>query len=84
MVLFLLLIIDLYFLIVAVVAVIFNPTPELVIIVRIVTKEAKAEIETHSVIAEAKIRISSTYYKIVQTFLCFLLINSLWSTFLTK
>ena len=43
----------------AVVAVIFNPTAELVIIVGMVTKEAKAEIETHSVIAEAKIKNSS-------------------------
>ena len=48
------LIIDLYFLIPAVIAQIFNPTAELVI--PIGTKEAKAEMETHPVIVEAKIR----------------------------
>ena len=38
------LVIDLYFLIAAVIAQIFNPTVELVIPVEIPTKEAKAEI----------------------------------------
>ena len=50
------LIIDLFFLIPAVIAPIFNPIAELVIPVGIPIKEAKAEMETHLVIAEAKIR----------------------------
>ena len=53
---FFFLIIDLYFLIPAVIAQIFNPITELVIPIGIPTKEAKAEIETHPVIVEAKIR----------------------------
>ena len=48
------LIIDLYFLIPAVIAQIFNPIPELVIPIGILIKEAKAEIEMHPVIVEAK------------------------------
>ena len=47
--------IDLHFIIPAVVTQIFNPVAELVIPIRIPTKEAKAEMETHSVIAEIKI-----------------------------
>ena len=35
---------------------IFNPSAELVIPIKIPTKEAKAEIETHPVIVEPKIR----------------------------
>ena len=50
------LIIDLYFLIPAAIAKIFNPVAELVILIGILSKEAKAEIEIHPVIAEAKIR----------------------------
>ena len=46
----------LIFLIVAVIAQIFNPVVELVIPIGIPTKEAKAEIETHPAIAEPKIR----------------------------
>ena len=53
---FLFLIIDLYFLIPTVIAQIFNPIEELVIPVGIPTKEAKAEIETHPVIVQAKTR----------------------------
>ena len=53
---FFFLIIDLYFLIPAVIAQIFNPIAELVIPIGIPNKEAKAEIEIHLVIAEAKIR----------------------------
>ena len=49
-------IIDLYFLILAVIAQIFNPTAELVISVGTPLKEAKAETETHPVMVEAKIR----------------------------
>ena len=48
------LIIDLYFLIPAVIAKNFNPTAELVIPIGIPTKEAKVKIETHPVTAEAK------------------------------
>ena len=48
------LIIEFYFLIPAVIAQIFNPFAELVSLLEIPTKEAEAE--THSVIAEAKIR----------------------------
>ena len=53
---FFFLIIDLYFSIPAVIAQIFNPIAELVIPIGIPTKEAKAEMETHPVIVEAKIR----------------------------
>ena len=53
---FFFLIIDLYSLLPAVTAKIFNPIPELVIPIVIPTKEAKAEIEIHPVTAEAKIR----------------------------
>ena len=53
---FFFLIIDLYILLAAVIAQIFNPTPELVILIGIPTKEAKVEIETYPVTIEAKIR----------------------------
>ena len=49
------LIIDLYILIPVWMVQIFNPTAELVISKRMPTKEAKAEIETQPVKAEAKI-----------------------------
>ena len=48
------LIIDLYFLIPAVIGKIFNQNAELVIPTGIPTNEAKAKRETHPVIAEAK------------------------------
>ena len=48
--------IDLNFLIAAVIAQIFNLIAELVIAIEIPTKEAKAEIEIHPVIIEPKIR----------------------------
>ena len=51
-----LLITGLYFLIPVAIAQIFNPVAELVIPIRIPTKQAKAEMKTHSVIVEAKIR----------------------------
>ena len=54
------LIIDLCFLIPAVIAQIFNPIAELVIPKGIPIKEAKAEIEIYPVILEAKIRKCST------------------------
>ena len=53
---FFFLIIDLYFLIPTVIAQIFNLIEELVIPIGIPTKEAKAEIETHPVIVQAKTR----------------------------
>ena len=53
---FFFLIIDLYILIPAAIAQIFNPIAELVIPIGMLSKEAKAEIEIHPVIAEAKIR----------------------------
>ena len=53
---FFLLIIDLYFLILEAIAQIFNPIAEIVIPIRMQTKEAKAEKETHPVIVEAKTR----------------------------
>ena len=53
---FFFLIIHLYFLIDAVIVPIFNPIAELVIPIGIPSKEAKAEIEIHPVIVEAKIR----------------------------
>ena len=53
---FFFLISDLYFLIPAAIAQIFNPIAELVIPTGIPSKEAKAEIEIHPVMVEAKIR----------------------------
>ena len=53
---FFFLIIDLYFLIPTVIAQIFNPIEELVIPIGIPTREAKAEVETHPVIVQAKTR----------------------------
>ena len=50
------LIIDLYFLIVAAITQIFYSAAELVIPIGIPTKEAKAEIEAHPVIAETETR----------------------------
>ena len=84
MLLLFLLITDLYFLIPAVIAQIFNPIAELVIPTGIPSKEAKAEIEKYPVIEEAKIRKCSIQFKSIQTFLCSLLINSFWCTFLIK
>ena len=54
--LFFFLIIDLYFLIPAVIAQIFNPNAELVISIGIPTNEVNAEIETQPLTAEIKIR----------------------------
>ena len=54
--LLLFLIIDLRFLIPAVIAQIFNPTAELAIPAGILTKEAKPEIEIHPVTVEVKSR----------------------------
>ena len=54
-VLFFFLIIDLYFLISAVITQIFNSTAEVAILAGTPTKEAKAELETHPVTVETKI-----------------------------
>ena len=51
--------IDLYFLILAAIAQIVNPITELVIPVGVPSREAKAEIEIHPVIVEAKTRMCS-------------------------
>ena len=53
---FFFLIIDLYFLILAIITQIFNPIVELIIPLEISTKEAKAEIEIHKVTAKTKAR----------------------------
>ena len=58
---FFFLIIDLYFLIPAVVTQIFNPIAEVVFPIGIPIKEAKAETEVHAVILEAKIRKCSQF-----------------------
>ena len=65
---FLFLINDLYFLIPVVIAQIYNPIAELVI--------PPAQTEIHPVTTEAKIEKCSIYFRVVQTFLCLLLINS--------
>ena len=62
---FLFLIIDLYFLVPAVIAHIFNPIAELVITIGIPTKEAKAEMEKHPVTVEIKISKYSVSLKTV-------------------
>ena len=54
---FFFLIIDLYFVILAVIAQNFNPVPEIIIPIGIPTKEEKAQMETNPVIAEPKIRM---------------------------
>ena len=53
---FFFLIIELYFLVYAAIAKIFDPIAELVISIGIPDKVAKVEMETHPVIVEAKIR----------------------------
>ena len=73
---FFFLIIDFYFLIPAFITQIFNPIAELVILLGIPTKEAKAKMETHPVIVEITISKWSIEFKILQKILCVLLINS--------
>ena len=68
------LIIELYFLIPAVITQIFNPIVELAVPIGILTKEAKAEMETHPALVEIAISESSMYFKTIQTFLCFSII----------
>ena len=60
-----------------IIAQMFNPMAELVIPIRIPTKEEeKEEMEIHPLIVEDKIRKYSVEFRVVQKFLCFLLINS--------
>ena len=55
---------------------IFNPLAELINAIEIPRKGANAEIEIYPVIVETKIRKCSTYFRVVQTLLCYLLIIS--------
>ena len=57
---FFFLVIDVYFLIPAAIEQIFNPITELVITVRIPSKEVKADIDIQLVIVEAKVGKRST------------------------
>ena len=61
-----------------IIAQMFNPIAELVIPIRIPTKEEEEEeeMEIHPLIVEDKIRKYSVEFRVVQKFLCFLLINS--------
>ena len=72
---FFFLIIELQFLIPSVITNIFIVFAELEIPTGIPTKEARAEIETHPVAVEARITKCPAYFKILQTFLCFLRTN---------
>ena len=76
---FLFLVIDLKFLVLAVISKIFNPIAELVVPIGIPSKEAKAEIEIHRVAGEAKIRKCSILFRVVQPLQYFLFINSFCS-----
>ena len=77
MFLFLFLIIDLYFLIPAVIKEIFIVIAELAILTGIPTKETRTEIETHPLTVEARISKCSVQFKSYKFVnLYFLLINS--------
>ena len=67
---FLILIIDLYFLISAVIMEVFIVITELTTPAGIPTKEPKAEIETYPVTVQAKISTCSIQSKILEIFLC--------------
>ena len=56
--------------------VLFNPIAQLIIPIGIPTKEAKAGMETHPLLAEIAMNKCSKQFKTLRTFLCFLLINS--------
>ena len=64
-------IIELYFLIAWVISQIFNPIAELVTAIEIPNKEAKTEMETHSVILESTIRMWSIYQNSTNFFMVF-------------
>ena len=53
---FFFLIVYLYFLILAIIAQIFNPIAELIIPLKMLNKEAKSETEMHTVTAKTKVR----------------------------
>ena len=72
---FFFLITDLYFLILAVIAQILNPIAELVICYKNTNQISKSRIETHPVIVEDKIIKCLIWFRVVETFLGFLLIN---------
>ena len=82
--LFSFLIVDLYFLIVEIIANIFNHIVEIIISFDISIKEAKPEIEIHTVSVKNKLRKCSISFKVVQTFLFLLINNSCWSIFFNK
>ena len=68
---------------------IFYCIEKFVIPIGIQIKEAKAEIEKHPLIVDAKIRTCSVYFRVVQTFLSFLFIKSFdlflqWNNFLFR
>ena len=73
---FFFLVINLYFLISAVITQTFNPTTELLITTRIPIKEATVEMKAHRVTVETKIGNCSRQFKTPQIFLWFFLINS--------
>ena len=58
---FFFLITDLYFLIPAVIIQIFNPIAELVIPIRILTRETKADMETHPITEEINPNLSGLF-----------------------
>ena len=68
---FFFLIVYLYFLILAVIAQIFNAIAELVIPIGIPSKEAKSEIEIHPVIVEVKIKKCSYISELYKPFCVF-------------
>ena len=73
--LYFVLIIDLCFSILGVIAQIFNPIAELAIPIGMPIKEAKAEFEMHSVIVETIVRKSLIQFRVIKTFFYFLLVN---------
>ena len=70
------LIVDLYVLIPSVTANVFSPNAEIIMLTGTPCKEAKAEVETYPVTAEDKISKCSIQFKVLQTFLFLLVINS--------
>ena len=48
-----------------------NPIAQLIIIIQIPSKEAKADIKMHPVIPETKIGTTSMQFTAIQRFLCF-------------
>ena len=63
------LLLDLHFLILAVIAQTFNPISELVIPLGVPTEEEKSEIEIHPVTVEANTRMCSISFRVIQIFL---------------